>query len=176
MTNRLANTDKHTARREARTTLMNKRRTKVTDTPRPVVSRPAACPRVPNELVFDPSVNPSRTKQSEAEACDINNIMARYQRTGVIDHVSKWGPQYGDVPSVEFKEAMDIIKFGEAMYAELPSAVRDRFNDPAEFLAWVQDPANAEALEKAGLTGAVPQPSPEPISAPAASPGDSEAS
>lgn len=148
----------------------------MTETTRPPVSRPAACPRVNNPLVFDPETNPSRTKQSEAAACDINNIMAKFQRTGVIDHVAKWGPQYGEVPAIDFKEAMDIIKFGEAMYADLPSSVRERFNDPAEFLAYVQDPANSEALRKLGLANPVAIPNPEPIAAHEASPGDSGAS
>lgn len=145
----------------------------------PPVARPPSIPRVDTALVFDPETNPSKTKQSEAAACDINNIMARYQRTGAIDHVNKWGPHYGDVPALDFQEAMNIIKLGEAMYADLPSSVRDKFQTPEEFLAFVQNPDNAAALEALGLVeraAPVAIPNPEPISAQEASPGESGAS
>lgn len=132
------------------------------------VARPTCIPLVDDPLIFDPKVEPSRTKQSEAAACDINNIMARYQRTGVIDHVAKWGARYGEVPAIDFQTAMNIIREGDQMFADLPSTVRERFTGPGDFLAFVQDPANHDALSALGLTDPVPKPSAAEKTPPAA--------
>ena len=37
----------------------------------------------------------SRTKQSFQKECDINAIMAKYQKTGAITHFNKHQQQYG---------------------------------------------------------------------------------
>lgn len=90
-----------------------------------------------------------RTKQSHKDECDINTIMARYIKTGLIDFVNQHQPQYGDVTGIEYQSAMDIIATGNTMFEELPAEWRKRFgNDPAVFLDFVQNPANrAEAIE-----------------------------
>jgi len=38
----------------------------------------------------------SRTKQSFIEETDVNTIMGRWRRTGVIEHLAKAEPRYGD--------------------------------------------------------------------------------
>lgn len=157
------------ARRDSANKPIHQHQAKPMTQMKPPRSRPACIPHAKTDLHFDAEKNPSRTKQSEAAACDINNIMKRYQRTGVVDHVSKWGSKYGDVPAIDFHEAMQIIRTGEEMFADLPSSVRDRFSDPAEFLAYVQDPDNSDALETLGLTDPVPLHQKPPNRPPAAS-------
>lgn len=94
----------------------------------------------------------SRTKQSFKAECDINNIMARYQKTGVLDFTQKHEPRYGDVTGYEFQRAMLTIAHSKSMFAEMPSALRSRFkNDPREFLEYIHDPRNAEEAEELGL-------------------------
>lgn len=116
------------------------------------VGRPACCPRVRVQTVFDADTNPSRTQQHMAAACDINNIMSRYEKTGVIEHGNRARPEYGFVPAVDFREAVEIIKNGETRFAELPAALRRRFNDsPVEFLDFVSDPANLDEMRSLGL-------------------------
>ena len=39
---------------------------------------------------------PSMTKQSFKDECDINKIMAKFQKTGAIEHYAKHAPSYGD--------------------------------------------------------------------------------
>lgn len=91
---------------------------------------------------------PGRTKQSFKDECDINQIMARYQRTGVLDFQNRNAPQYGDCTGVEFQAGLELVMKARRLFAELPSTVRRRFaNDPGEFLDFVNDERNrAEAI------------------------------
>ena len=92
-------------------------------------------------------------KQSMKDECDINQIMARYIKTGVLEHVRTYSPEYGYATGLDFKEAMDLVVGAQAMFSELPSAIRKRFaNDPAQFLDFVSNPDNVEELRKLGLT------------------------
>lgn len=104
------------------------------------------------------------TKQSFADECDINQIMARYEKTGVIDHVTTKVPQWGDVVSVpDFHEAMNIVVKSEELFAALDAHTRDRFgNDPAQMLAFLNDPANRDEAVKLGLVEA-PKPADPPL-------------
>ncbi len=104
-----------------------------------------------------------RTKQSMRDECDINKIMAKYIKTGAIDHSTRFAGEYGYATSVDFHGAMNIVAQGESMFAELPAALRARFNnDTALFLDFVQDPENESELLSLGLS--------KPESAPAALP------
>lgn len=93
-----------------------------------------------------------RTKQDMKDECDINKIMARFQRTGAITHVAKYEPQYGFAPAIEFQEATEIVRQAQQMFDDLPSALRKKFeNDPAKFLDFVQDEKNADEMLELGL-------------------------
>ena len=109
------------------------------------------------------SVMPTMTKQSFKAECDINNILKQYRVTGQIAHISANARQgaYEDLPDpVDFQDAMNLVLEAQNSFASLPSKTRDRFgNDPAEFLAFMSDPANASEIEALGLT--TPRPAPE---------------
>lgn len=67
--------------------------------------------------------------------------MAKFQKTGIVDHINKYQGQYGDVPATDFREAMETVFTAQSMFDELPSEARKRFdNDPAIFLEFIQDP------------------------------------
>ncbi len=94
----------------------------------------------------------SRTKQSFGEESEINNIMARYTKTGIIDHLSTFGGDYGFASSIVFHEAMNVVTKADQMFEALPASVRRRFNgDPGDFLEFVQNPENQEELIELGL-------------------------
>lgn len=100
---------------------------------------------------FDPCI----TVQDEKDNCDVNKIVARFQRNEVISHVAKYEPQYGDFRGDDYKSAMDTITRANTMFAELPSSARNRFNnDPAAFLDFVQKEENIAEMENMGLTTA----------------------
>lgn len=111
----------------------------------------------------------SRTKQAHKAECDINTILARYKKTGVIDFTQKHQAQYGDVTALDFQEAQFTVARANGMFAAMPSHLRARFdNDPYKFLAFVHDDRNRNEAEDLGLLKAKSETS-EP--APKAAPG-----
>ncbi len=93
-----------------------------------------------------------RTKQAMQSECDINNIMAKYQKTGVIDFVNEHQSHYGDVTGIGFQNSMQTVTRARELFGELPSSVRKRFgNDPMEFFEFVNDPENREEAIKLRL-------------------------
>jgi len=95
---------------------------------------------------------PGRTKQSFKKECDINQIMARYKKTGAITHYAKHSGQYMDCSEIDYKTALDQVNNAQAMFDDLPSSIRGKFeNDPAQFLSFVQDPDNASEMQDLGL-------------------------
>lgn len=96
---------------------------------------------------------PSRTQQSFKDECDINNIMARYERTGIVDHLAKYEGQYGDfIGYPDYHVAMNRVAAADAMFMTLPASLRERFGNSAEaFLQFAQDPANELELIDMGL-------------------------
>lgn len=118
----------------------------------------------PKPRVHGTHISPdSRTKQSFKDDCDINNIMARYIKTGVIDFTARNQPRYGDVTGASFESAMATVAAANTMFHELPARVRDRFrNDPAKFLDFVNNPDNKDEARALGLLKPVPE-APAPI-------------
>lgn len=109
---------------------------------------------------FDGPKGVSLTKQSFKDECDINVLMRRYEKTGLVDHVNTHQGNYGDfINAPDFHSAMNQIMAAEDMFMSLPSRIRARFaNDPAAFLEFAQDPSNAEEMQSLGL---IPAPAPE---------------
>lgn len=95
----------------------------------------------------------SLTHQSMRDECDINLIMAKYQSTGLIEHVNQFEGNYGDfLHAVDYQSAINVVMAANDAFASLPSSIRDRFsNDPAQFLDFVHDDNNREEMIKLGL-------------------------
>ena len=102
----------------------------------------------------DADYHPSRslTVQSDAADLDINNIMARYLKTGVAP-LSRAAPFYGDATALpDFMQAQQILIDAQLAFESLPARVRDRFhNDPARFLEFMGDESNQEEALALGL-------------------------
>lgn len=123
---------------------------------------------------------PTLTKQSFAAECDINNIMKRFERDGVIDHLKQHGGQYADLVGQpeDFRAAMQMVVDAERLFSMLPAKVRKEFdNDPAAFLdafdAAGKDEEARKRLETLGVLQAAVEPSKssqdgpaEPVEAP----------
>jgi len=56
----------------------------------------------PHAITF---TQPSLTRQSFKDECDVNQIVQRYTETGMINHIPRTTPQYGDAPDGDFFEA-----------------------------------------------------------------------
>lgn len=120
---------------------------------------------VPHERLQMFPMGPSRTKQSFVEESNINTIMAKYEKTGLIEHQNKYGEgRYTDMPNeADFHEAMSLVAEANSMFADLPAGIRRRFdNDPGEFLEFVDDDANRDEMREMGLLGPETAPEPDP--------------
>lgn len=96
---------------------------------------------------------PSLTRQADADDCDINVMMARYQATGVEPRVNSREPQWGDFSSVpQYQEALSIVAQAKADFDQLDAEARERFgNDPAGMLAFLADEKNRDEAVRLGL-------------------------
>jgi len=99
-----------------------------------------------------------RTKQAMADDCDVNKIMARFAKTGILTHVAKYEGRYGDfTEALPYHEAISLVKEADAMFMSLPSKIRTKFkNDPGAFLEFTQDPENEGEMREMGLLPALP--------------------
>lgn len=101
-------------------------------------------------IVVDCSDLPSLTRQEFAEDCDINSLMSKYEKTGIISHINPAAPQYLDLYDMpDLQQAFDAIQNANQAFMSLPASVRREFdNDPVKFVAYAEDPANLEKLRE----------------------------
>lgn len=120
--------------------------------------------RKKHAVYFD---NPSLTKQSFKEACDINNIVEK-GRLGQFVQGNTATPQYGDFSQcVDYQEALNKVMTAQNMFNNLPAKVRARFaNNPVEIVKFIQDKKNKDEAVELGLV------EPEAPDRPASGPGD----
>lgn len=107
----------------------------------------------PKKSVKTVMLEKSMTQQSFKDECDINIIMSRYLKTGVLpENINQLAAQYLDCSELDFLEAQNIVAGAKSLFTELPSSVRNQFeNDPAQLLAFLNDPNNAQAAAELGL-------------------------
>lgn len=108
----------------------------------------------PEGSKIDQTGQKSKTRQSEADACDINKIMERFNRTGRLPMMQSVPPQYGDARVVDYQTAQNLIKDAKKQFLTLPAKVRKAFgNDPQAFLSALGDnsPENAKRLLELGV-------------------------
>lgn len=98
------------------------------------------------------------TEQSHKKECDINEIIRKYDRQGVILHVNRIEAKYGDMSGFDFRSAHDLVFNARNMFMDLPSDIRKRFqNDPGSFIEFMEDPDNRnEAIELGLISGDTP--------------------
>lgn len=92
------------------------------------------------------------TEQGHKDECDVNNIIKKYDATGLITHVAKFEASYQDVSAIEFKQALELQMEISAKFSELPSEIRKRFeNNPQLYLAFLENPKNDKEAVTLGL-------------------------
>lgn len=104
-------------------------------------------------IVFE---EPSLTDQSQYKDTDINNIVRKYQVTGLLDSpgsVPFETLQYGDATLLpDYQTALDLVNNVQEEFSSLPSEVREKFgHDPMQLLDALQDPTKKEMLQDIGL-------------------------
>lgn len=135
-------------------------------------------PYIKNDRVTFKSQLPSRTLQNFKAESEIDNIMRRYEKTGIIEHQARFQGRYGDFTNApDYMTAMNKVVAANEMFLTLPSKIRKQFdNDPAQFIDFVSNPENGPELVKMGLATARVEPStaqPSPLEAGAGAVGGS---
>lgn len=102
--------------------------------------------------------DPSLTQQQFKEEADINTIVDRFLKTGVLPTPDRM-PQYVDFEGVfDYQSAMNMVRAADEAFMRMDAKVRARFNNsPQDFLEFFSNPDNADEAIRLGL--AVPKPS-----------------
>lgn len=105
----------------------------------------------------------SMVQQNLAESTDINAIMAKYRKTGILTHVQTYAGMYGDFSGVpDYKTGLERVQAAQEMFLSLPADVREKFgNDPGKFIDFATNKENLPELQKMGLAP-IPAPTPDP--------------
>jgi len=99
----------------------------------------------------------SMTRQEFQDECDINALMARYEKTGVWPMLPPSEPRYLDLAALhdvapDLQALMKIKLDADASFLSLPAHVRREFdNDAIRFVDFASDPDNLEQMRDWGL-------------------------
>lgn len=109
--------------------------------------------------------DPTLTKQSFKEECDINTIVERFNITGELPQNVRM-PEYRDFTEItDYHTALNAIAQARESFDAMPANIRARFqNDPEQFVDFCNDPGNRDEAKKMGLL--VPAPPQEPAPTP----------
>lgn len=109
----------------------------------------------------------SRARQSEAAAVDINNIVKRFDKTGLIPVDQREG-LFEDVSQMgTYHDALNAIHAAEQAFDHLPARIREKFNNnSAEFLDFTSKEENHDEMRELGMLPPLPstsQSTPDPV-------------
>ena len=98
----------------------------------------------------------SLTQQQFKEESDINTIVDRFMKSGVLPTPTNM-PQYVDYEGVfDFQSAMNAVRAADENFMRMDAKIRARFNNsPQEFLEFFANPENTQEAIRLGL--AIPQ-------------------
>jgi hypothetical protein len=123
---------------------------------------------LPIELRSDTvPVGESLTVQSERDETDVNLIMQKYTKYGILPEVKNSQPFFSDEVIQyygDYHAHVHKIRAAESYFDSLPSELREYFENSVQNLAtWLSNPDNADEAVKLGLV-----PAPAAPAAPAA--------
>lgn len=95
----------------------------------------------------------SLTSQEFVDECNVNNIVDKYQKTGIMDNAEGSERYYADVSEYpSFEEALQYTIDAKESFQGLDPNLRKRFNnDPHALLEFLKDPKNKEEGQRIGL-------------------------
>ncbi len=101
------------------------------------------------------SESPGRTKQEFTDECNINHVMGRARALKRLQDPTLVNTNFGDATGYDFHEAMNFVVAAQQQFEQLPSDLRNRFNnDPGQLLTFLEDPENREEARKLGIVNA----------------------
>ena len=94
----------------------------------------------------------ARVEQCHRDECDINKIIAKYDRTGVLNHVNDFEARYEDLTGLDYQTMLNTVANANSMFEGLPSEIRNKFdNEPQKFISFMDDENNNNAMYEMGL-------------------------
>ena len=104
----------------------------------------------PGDITF---TKPTRTKKAFQADVDLNQVIDRYHKTGILPQMKEQTPHYGDYSQpIDYQEAQNKIMLANNLFGELPAHTRRLFDDnPAQFMEFATNPENLEEMVELGL-------------------------
>lgn len=96
---------------------------------------------------------PGRTQQHFKGEVDINNILAKYRKTGIIDHVKRAQARYGDFTMLgDYVGDLDKVQKATQAFEQLPAELRNQFkNSIPGFFEFIKEEKNFDQCVKWGI-------------------------
>ncbi len=139
-----------------------------------------AHPHIPRRRCAITITGESMCQVSDAKQADIHHIMRQFERTGVLNHSAQHEGTYGDFLNLpDYTDAQIQIAEARSMFETVPASIRAKHNNnPAQFVDWMMNPDNREAMLEQGFTDThlPPLAANEPSSPPSASAGEPSSS
>jgi len=121
---------------------------------------------------------PGKVRPEFVDECDVNQILKKFQKTGLVNHLAHGTPQYGDFTNVtSYQDAVEQVREAERAFLELPANIRRRFeNNPTNLVVFMANPENADEARELGLLPGKSRAKPaeqvtDPVTSPAPAPG-----
>lgn len=119
-------------------------------------------------------IGKTMTEQSHKNTTDINKIIEKYDKNGILTHVNSMDGIKDNMltaSGADFKTAMDLITAADTNFARLPLVLKQKFkNSPEKLLDFVNNPDNHQEAFNLGLRGDAPTPPDPPAAPPAEAP------
>lgn len=95
----------------------------------------------------------SMTQQHFAEEVDINNIVAKYNRSGIITHVRAAQEKFGPLPELsEYAVHLDKVAKAQQAFEMLPAELRNHFNNSIPgFFKYISEEKNFDQCVEWGI-------------------------
>lgn len=115
----------------------------------------------PRKRVQKKFTQPSLTKQSFRDECDISVIVRNFAVTGTLPQ-KRQEPQYG-VAHGDFQEAQFALAAARSTFETLSPEVRAKYGNMHEIVRAMNDPARASELASDGILNAYGIPNPQDV-------------
>lgn len=111
-----------------------------------------------------PSGN-TKMQQHMVRDVDINTILSKYRKTGVITHIARAKAIYGNFTELkDVADAMNVTAKASQVFDSLPAEIRNEFkNSIPGFFEYIQDPKNRARCEELGIYNKSETPEPSGV-------------
>lgn len=103
--------------------------------------------------VVDCSKDVRLTVQADAAEADINKIIARIDKGGMLTRINRSEPFYGDISEFGgLQESIIKVQKANELFMDMSAAVRERFdNDPVKMIDFLGDDDNLDEAIALGM-------------------------